>query len=155
MNKEEIVVQKLMNKGFHISCAESCTGGMLTSRIVNVPNASMVLDASIVTYANAAKIKYLGVKPSSIDTYGVVSEQVAGEMAAGIAKAQQAQVGIGISGVAGPSGGTPDKPVGMVCFGLYISGKLLTYTKQFGNIGRLTVREKSVDFVFDKLIELL
>lgn len=155
MNKEEIVVQKLIDKGYHISCAESCTGGMLTSRIVNVPNASMVLDASIVTYANDAKIKYLGVKPDTIDTYGVVSEQVAGEMAQGIANAQQAQVGIGISGVAGPSGGTPDKPVGMVCFGFYISGKLLTYTKQFGNIGRLNVREKSVDFVFDKLQELL
>lgn len=155
MNKEEIVVQKLIENGYHISCAESCTGGMLTSRIVNVPNASRVLDASIVTYANDAKIKYLGVKPSSIDTYGVVSEQVAGEMAEGIAKAQQAQVGIGISGVAGPSGGTPEKPVGMVCFGFYISGKLLTYTNQFGNIGRLTVREKSVNFVFDKLIELL
>ncbi len=155
MNKEEIVVQKLIDKGYHISCAESCTGGMLTSRIVNVPNASMVLDASIVTYANDAKIKYLGVKSDTIDTYGVVSEQVAGEMAQGIANAQQAQVGIGISGVAGPSGGTPDKPVGMVCFGFYISGKLLTYTKQFGNIGRLNVREKSVDFVFDKLQELL
>lgn len=155
MNKEEIVVQKLIEHGYHISCAESCTGGMLTSRIINVPNASRVLDASIVTYANDAKIKYLGVKPSSIDTYGVVSEQVAGEMAEGIAKAQQAQVGIGISGIAGPSGGTSEKPVGMVCFGFYISGKLLTYTNQFGNIGRLTVREKSVNFVFDKLIELL
>lgn len=155
MNKEEIVVQKLIDKEYHISCAESCTGGMLSSRIVNVPNASMVLDASIVTYANAAKIKYLGVNPITIDTYGVVSEQVAGEMAQGIAKEQQAQVGIGISGIAGPSGGTPAKPVGMVCFGIYLAGRLLTYTMQFGNIGRLAVREKSVDFVFDKLIELL
>ncbi len=155
MDKEEFIVQTLIEKGYHISCAESCTGGMLTSRIVNVPNASAVLDASIVTYANEAKIKYLGVNPVTIDTYGVVSEQVAGEMAYGIATENNAQVGIGISGVAGPSGGTPDKPVGMVCFGISICGNTATFTMNFGNIGRKKVREKSVEFVFDKLAELL
>ncbi|MGN0394836.1 MAG: CinA family protein [Coprococcus sp.] len=155
MSKEELVVQKLIDKGYHISCAESCTGGMLTSRIVNVPNASLVLDASVVTYANEAKIKYLNVNPATIDSYGVVSEQTAGEMARGIASANGAQVGVGISGIAGPTGGTSDKPVGMVCFGICICEKTLTFTMQFGNIGRYAVREKSVEFVFDKLTELL
>ncbi len=155
MNKAEVVINKLINKGYHISCAESCTGGMLTSQIVNIPNASLVLDASIVTYANEAKIKYLGVTSDTIDKYGVVSEAVAGEMAVGIAQANNAEVGIGISGIAGPTGGTKEKPVGTVCFGISINNELSTYTVLFGNIGRQIVREKSVDFVFDKLIELL
>lgn len=155
MDKAEVVINKLINKGYHISCAESCTGGMLTSQIVNIPNASSVLDASIVTYANEAKIKYLGVAADTIDKYGVVSEAVAGEMAVGIAHANNAEVGIGISGIAGPTGGTKEKPVGTVCFGISINNELSTYTVLFGNIGRQIVREKSVDFVFDKLIELL
>lgn len=153
--KEVMVVKKLIERGYHISCAESCTGGMITAALVNVPDASRILDASIVTYANEAKIKYLDVKPKTIEAYGVVSEEVAREMAYGIATHNYAEVGVAVSGVAGPGGGTEDKPVGMVCFGISILGKLHSYTCQFGNIGRNQVREKSVEFVFDKLLELL
>lgn len=155
MEKEVAIVRKLIEKGYHISCAESCTGGMITAALVNVPDASKVLDASIVTYANEAKVKYLNVKPETIDTYGVVSEEVAREMAYGIANNNQAEVGVAVSGIAGPSGGTTEKPVGMVCFGIYICKNLYSYTCQFGNIGRAQVRAKSVEFVFDKLLELL
>lgn len=153
--KEVIVVKKLIERGYHISCAESCTGGMITAALVNVPDASRILDASIVTYANEAKVKYLDVKPETIETYGVVSEDVAREMAYGIATHNHAEVGISVSGVAGPGGGTETKPVGMVCFGIYILGNIHSYTCQFGNIGRNQVRAKSVEFVFDKLLELL
>ncbi|MBR6793193.1 MAG: CinA family protein [Clostridia bacterium] len=154
-NKAEQVVELLNKKGWHITFAESCTGGMAAAELVGVASASAVFDASFVTYANEAKIRYLGVSPASIEAHGVVSERVAGEMAEGIAKANHAEVGVGISGIAGPSGGTPQKPVGMVCFGFYVNGKTMTETVQFGNVGRNVVRQKSVDFVYDTLLELL
>lgn len=152
---EERVVALLQDKKFRISFAESCTGGLCCARLVNVPSASTVFDAGVVTYANEAKIRYLGVKPKTIETYGVVSESVAGEMAEGAAKMQNAQVGVGVSGIAGPDGGSKEKPVGMVCFGFYVDGTLVTETKQFGSIGRNRVREASAEFVFETLERLL
>ena len=155
MEIEYKVVEKLIEKGYHITFAESCTAGLAAARIVNVPDASKVLDVSFVTYADEAKQKYVGVAEETIATYGVVSEEVAGEMAAGAAHAMGAQVGVGITGIAGPTGGTAVKPVGMVCFGFYIDGQISTYTKQFGDIGRNNVRTVSVDFCYEKLTELL
>ena len=136
------VVELLIKKGFHITFAESCTAGLAAGRLVNVPDASKVLDVSFVTYANEAKVKCVGV-------------EVAGQMARGAAEAMGAEVGVGISGIAGPTGGTAEKPVGMVCFGICIDGEISTYTKQFGNIGRNEVRASSVDFIYEKLAELL
>lgn len=155
METETKLVNKLIEKGFHIACAESCTGGLLCGSIVNVPNASAVLDSSFVTYANEAKIKYLGVQEDTIAGYGVVSEAVAGQMAAGVAAECGAQVGVATSGIAGPTGGTAAKPVGMVCFGFWIDGKLTTATKQFGNIGRNQVREAAVRYALEQLLVLL
>lgn len=155
MALEEQVVDKLIEKGYHISFAESCTGGLCCGILVNVTNASKVLDMSFVTYANEAKIKLLGVKADTILTNGVVSEEVAYEMAEGVAKAAESEIGVGITGVAGPGGGTAKKPVGMVCFGFCINGKTVTYTKQFGEIGRNQVRKSSVEFVYQTLLSLL
>lgn len=152
---EEQVVGKLIERGYHIAFAESCTGGLVCGALVDVADASKVLDVSFVTYANEAKMEYLGVREESIEERGVVSEQVAYEMAAGVAGKANSEVGVGITGVAGPTGGTKDKPVGMVCFGFSINGEVKTYTKQFGDIGRNEVRAKSVDFVYETLIELL
>lgn len=101
LSLEEQLVSKLIEKNWHISCAESCTGGMLAARIVNVSNASRVLDISFVTYANEAKMKYLTVSGDTITAYGVVSEEVVSEMALGVAKEAGSEVGIGISGIAG------------------------------------------------------
>lgn len=148
-------VDKLVQKNWRISFAESCTGGKCCGALVDEPGASSVLDVSFVTYANEAKIKYLGVSPQAIEQFGVVSEQVARQMACGVAKSANSQVGVGITGVAGPSGGTAAKPVGMVCFGFYVNGSVQAFTKQFGNMGRNRVREESVRFVFEKLCELL
>ena len=152
---ETRLVNKLIQKGFHIACAESCTGGLLCGRIINVPNVSAVLDCSFVTDANEAKIKYLGVEEESIAEYGVVSETVAGQMARGVAAESGAQVGVATSGIAGPGGGTITKPVGMVCFGFWIDGKLTTSTRYFGNIGRNAVREAAVNYALEQLLELL
>ncbi len=151
----EKTVDLLMGKGWKIAFAESCTGGLAAAALVDVPNASAVLDASIVTYANGAKIKYLGVMQESIERQGVVSEEVAGQMAVGVARANAADVGVGISGIAGPGGGTPDKPVGMVCFGFFVDGRLAVRTVQFGAAGRNAVRRASVEYVYRTLEELL
>ncbi|MBE6562605.1 MAG: CinA family protein [Ruminococcaceae bacterium] len=155
MTKAEKLVSILSEKGWHISFAESCTGGLAAAGIVDVAGSSAVLNASFVTYANEAKIKYVDVSPETIKLHGVVSEEVAGEMAKGVAKETASEVGIGISGIAGPGGGTDRKPVGMVCFGFCIDGEVFTKTMQFGNIGRTEVRTASVEFVYDTLLEKL
>lgn len=155
MNIEELVVNKLISKNYHISFAESCTGGLCCAKIVSVANASSVLDMAFTTYANDAKIKLIGVNPSTIEQFGVVSQEVAGEMCKGVANTAGCEVGVGVTGIAGPTGATANKPIGMVCFGFYINGDIKTYTKQFGELGRNNVRNVSVDFVFEKLNELL
>ena len=155
MALEEQLVEKLIKNNYHISFAESCTGGLCCGTIVNVTNASKVLDMSFVTYANEAKMQLLGVKADTILANGVVSEEVAYEMAQGAARVAGSEVGVGITGVAGPGGGTEKKPVGMVCFGFSINGKVTTFTQQFGEIGRNQVRKSSVEFVLNKLIELI
>lgn len=155
MNIEEKLVNKLIENDYHISFAESCTGGLCCGTLVNVANASKVLDVSFVTYANEAKVNFINVDNNTIEKFGVVSEEVAFEMAQGVAKVSNSQVGVGITGIAGPTGETKNKPIGMVCFGFFVNGKTYTYTMQFGNIGRNNVRQKSVDFVYSTLLELL
>lgn len=155
MEKEKTVVAALIGRKWHIAFAESCTGGLAAARLVNVPDASRVLDASVVTYANEAKISYLGVDPDTLACLGAVSEAVAGQMAQGVAQRNGAQVGVGISGIAGPGGGTPEKPVGTVCFGFWVDGQLTTVTRHFGNLGRNEVRAAAVEFVYDRLMQIL
>ena len=152
---EELVVNKLIDLDYHIACAESCTGGLVCANIVNVPNASSVLNASFITYAHEAKYKYLNVSEELVTKLGVVSEEVAGQMALGVAKETGAEVGISTSGIAGPTGGTATKPVGMVCFGIAIKGKVTTYTHIFENMGRNEVRSSAVEFLLAKLLEVL
>lgn len=155
MTIQEQVVTVLIEKKWHIAFAESCTGGLAAASLVDVADASKVLEVSFVTYANEAKIKYLGVSDEAIHTFGVVSEEVAYQMASGVARQADAQIGVGITGVAGPGGGTKKKPVGMVCFGFFVNGVVYTDTMYYGDIGRNEVRRKSVAHVYDRLLELL
>ena len=155
MALEEQLVDKLLEKNYKISFAESCTGGLCCGTLVNVTNASNVLDMSFVTYSNESKMQLIGVKADTILANGVVSEEVAYEMAEGAAATAGSEIGVGITGVAGPGGGTDKKPVGMVCFGFSVNGKTTTFTKQFGEIGRNQVRKSSVEFVFQTLIEMI
>lgn len=114
INSEEIdaraalIVDILTAKGWTISFAESCTAGLAAAHLVDIPSASNVFNASFVTYANEAKVKYVGVSEETIAEKGVVSEEVAIQMAVGAARANDAQVGVGISGIAGPTGATPE-----------------------------------------------
>jgi len=154
MFKNYELVHKLMAKGWHITTAESCTGGMISSSIVDVPDASKVFDMAFVTYADEAKSLLIAVNKLSIKQHGVVSEVVAKEMATGAAKKARAEVAVATTGIAGPSGGTPDKPVGTVCFGFYVNGNVITKTMHFeGN--REKVRTAATNFAFETLLELL
>lgn len=121
---EEEVVTLLTERGLTMTTAESCTGGMIASRIVNVPGVSAVFKAGFVTYANEAKSRLIGVKEETLLTYGAVSRQTAGEMAKGAAAAAEADVSVSVTGIAGPDGGTKEKPVGLVYIGCFVQGVL-------------------------------
>lgn len=115
---EEIVGELLQDKGVTIALAESCTGGLLSSRLTDVPGSSGYLLESLVAYSNEAKIRGLGVSAADIEAHGAVSETVAARMAEGIRRLSGADIGVATTGIAGPSGGTQEKPVGTVCIAL-------------------------------------
>lgn len=119
----ENVVRMLAERKMTISVAESCTGGLFSALITNVSGASEVLNESFVTYANSAKIKHLSVKAETLEKYGAVSYETALEMAEGLRKNTDADVTVGITGIAGPTGGTKDKPVGLVYVGICVMGE--------------------------------
>ncbi len=114
----EKVASMLIERNCSIAIAESCTGGMLTSMLTDVPGISAVFDRSIVTYSNDAKVRELGVSPGTLAKYGAVSGEAAAEMANGIKENAQSEIGLSITGIAGPGGGTDEKPVGLVYIGL-------------------------------------
>lgn len=155
MENAEKLVNLLIEKKLHITTAESCTGGMVASRIVDVANASKVFNVAYVTYANEAKEKYLNVDSKTIEKYGVVSEEVTKQMALGALKEANADISIVTSGIAGPTGGAEYKPVGMVCFGVGIKDNVYTSTKYFGNIGRNKVRSMATEYIIDFAIKLI
>lgn len=114
INIEEVVVKMLIEKGKKIGLCESCTGGLVSSMITRVPGASMVLDRAIVSYSNDAKVEELGVNPSTLEKYGAVSEETAYEMAKGLLDRGKVDIVVSITGIAGPDGGSKEKPVGLV-----------------------------------------
>lgn len=155
MNNAEKTVALLKEQGKRISFAESCTGGLVAATLVDVPDASSVLDMSFVTYANEAKTDLVFVSPDTLAAHGAVSEQTAREMADGVCRRSGAHVGVSVTGIAGPGGGTPEKPVGTVCFGFCLGGDTSTCTCHFEGLDRRGVREASVAFVFRTLVVLL
>ena len=140
---EQVVVDKLIAKKLTISTAESCTGGLLSGTITNCSGVSEVFLETIVTYSNEAKKKELGVKQATLDKFGAVSEQTAYEMAKGIVKRCNTDVGLSVTGIAGPTGGTEEKTVGLVYIGCNVKGKIVVEKFQFGG-NRAKVRENSV-----------
>ena len=134
---ESVLVDLLLKSGKTISAAESCTGGLIASRITDVPGASGVLKESFVTYSNEAKHKYLGVKECTLQEYGAVSEQTALEMAYGLIMNTGCDVAISVTGIAGPGGGTPEKPVGLVYTGtaLKTENGIITNVRQNNFVG--------------------
>ena len=141
---EEELVEILTKKQYKITTAESCTGGLVAATIVNVSGASEVFQAGFVTYANEAKEKELGVKSETLQTYGAVSEKTAKEMAIGCAAHAKAQVGISTTGIAGPGGGTTEKPVGLVYIGCAVRSNVYVEKNVFSG-DRQQVRRQAAD----------
>lgn len=140
---EDVVVRQLKERKFTITTAESCTGGLLTGKLVNVAGVSDVLKEGYITYSNEAKEKLLSVKHETLEMYGAVSEQTACEMAEGGCKAADAEVCVAITGIAGPGGGTSEKPVGLVYIACCVLDKVSVERYVFkGN--REKVRENAV-----------
>lgn len=155
----EVVIEKtvadiLVARGFTMTCAESCTGGLISARMVNVPGVSEVFKAGFVTYANEAKQKLLGVKEETLIQFGAVSCQTAEEMARGAAKAAEADVAISVTGIAGPDGGTKEKPVGLVYIGCYVKGDVLVKEYHF-NGDRMQVRQSSAEAALKQVLMCL
>ncbi len=137
---EKAVVDLLLANKFTVSCAESCTGGMVSARLINVSGVSEVYKSGFVTYSNKAKKRLLGVKKSTLQKYGAVSPQTAKEMAKGAALVSKADVTVSLTGVAGPDGGTKDKPVGLVYIACNVKGTITVKEFHFqGN--RTKIRE--------------
>jgi nicotinamide-nucleotide amidase len=144
----------LKQKGWMLALAESCTGGMTAQYITAIAGSSAWFDAGFVTYSNEAKTSMLDVKPETIVQYGAVSEETAMEMAMGALSHSQARIAAAITGIAGPDGGSADKPVGTVCFAYVTTdGTQLSTTHQF-NGNREKVRKESVKTVFERLMSL-
>ncbi len=140
---EQAVVELLDRQGWTLTCAESCTGGLLSGRLVNVPGVSQVYREGFVTYSNKAKRKLLGVKKGTLKKYGAVSAETAEEMANGAARAAKADAAIAVTGVAGPGGGTEEKPVGLVYIGCCVNGKTTVKKYRFSG-NRSKIRESAV-----------
>lgn len=132
-------------KKLTLATAESCTGGLVAATISEIAGSSLVLDRGFVTYSNAAKQQMLGVTPATIDVYGAVSRECAEEMAKGALAHASVDLAISTTGIAGPTGAVPGKPIGLVFFcAASRSGRVIAHDRKYGDIGRANVRHQSV-----------
>lgn len=151
---ETVVVRSLAAVGKKVATAESCTGGLVASRITDVPGSSEVFTHGFVTYSNAAKSQLLGVSEATLQAHGAVSEEVAAEMATGALRVSGADIAVAITGIAGPGGGTEDKPVGTVCFGLATKTEVKTY-REIHPRSRLDFKEQASERALDLVRRVL
>ncbi|MFP5410765.1 MAG: CinA family protein [Gammaproteobacteria bacterium] len=146
---------KLRARGWMLATAESCTGGWVGELLTSLPGSSHWYERGFITYANVAKIEMLGVSPATLETHGAVSENTAAEMATGALKHSHAQATLSITGIAGPGGATPQKPVGLVCYGWALAdGTVMTSTCRLDG-DREEIRSRAVAAALRGLIELV
>jgi len=138
------IIKRLIKKKLSISVAESCTGGMLSSSITSISGASKIFNIGLVTYSNLAKIKLLKVSGSNIKRYGAVSEKCCLKMVEGLSKLSKSKINISITGIAGPKGGSKNKPVGLVYIGIKKGKKISINKYLFKNKNRENIRKNSV-----------
>ena len=142
--------------GLHIVTAESCTGGLIAAALTEIAGSSDVVDRGFVVYTNRAKTELLGVPPELIGQYGAVSEEVARAMAEGALKHSAAQLAVSCTGIAGPAGATPGKPVGLVHLAAARQGQTTLHEEcRFGDIGRANVRMRSVEEALKLLLQII
>ena len=151
---EEIFVKTLLNNNITISTAESCTGGLISGFLTNVPGASRVYKGGVIVYSNEAKIKFLGVSEELLQRYGAVSYEVAYQMAINVSKKFNTNMSIAATGIAGPSGGTKEKPVGLVYIGVCVNGGSEVYKHIFSG-SRKDIRERSVNIALSHALDIL
>jgi len=151
---ETTIVRLLAERRQTLALAESCTGGYIAHRVTNVPGASAIFTAGLVTYSNAAKQRFLGVRPETLEKHGAVSEAVAREMAEGARSAAQTDYAISVTGIAGPGGGTPEKPVGTV-FIAVASPKETRAWRRFNPGERLAFKQATSDQALAELLALI
>jgi len=152
------VVELLERKGWTISTAESCTGGLLSQLITSVSGASNVFELGVCTYSERTKNKLLGVPQSDIDMYGVVSEAVALDMVRGLKKISGADICVSVTGIAGPSGGTPENPVGTVWIGFDLNGRQFAKLPEFWKLrdkSRSNIRMAAAAYAFEMIEKFL
>ena len=146
------LIEILRDKKLKIATAESCTGGLLAKKITDVSGASEVFEMGIVSYANRIKNEFLDVPNDVLDTVGAVSEETARQMAIGVANLAKSDVGVGITGIAGPGGGTEEKPVGLVYISIYLAKeKKCVVKKLMLNGNREEIREQTTNIVIDEV----
>jgi nicotinamide-nucleotide amidase len=150
----ERLAQALQARGWMLATAESCTGGMIAAACTDLSGSSDWFERGFVTYSDAAKTDLLGVDPALIAQHGAVSELVARAMAFGAVRHSQAQVSVAVTGVAGPTGGTPQKPVGTVWFGFQVNGQLSSEMRRFDG-DRAAVRAATVEHALQRMLALL
>lgn len=150
----ERLAQALLARGWMLATAESCTGGMIAAACTDLSGSSNWFERGFVTYSNAAKQELLGVDPALIAQHGAVSEVVVRAMAFGAVRHSQAQVSVAVTGIAGPTGGSPQKPVGTVWFGFQVDGRLTSETRRFDG-DRAAVREATVVHALERLLQLI
>ena len=144
MFKIKKIIQRFIKKKLSISVAESCTGGMLSSSITSISGASKIFNIGLVTYSNLAKIKLLKVSSSNIKRYGAVSEKCCLKMVEGLSRLSKSKINISITGIAGPKGGSKNKPVGLVYIGIKKGKKISINKYLFKNKNRENIRKNSV-----------
>ena len=154
-NKSKKIVKLLKKKKIKISFAESCTGGLLSSAITSVSGSSKVFNLGLVAYSNQSKIKVLKVSKKIIRKYGAVSEQVCFAMVKNLSKISKTNITVSITGIAGPSGGTKQKPVGLVYVGIKRGNKIKVNRYLFKNKGRLYIQKTAVNKSLDLILSFI
>lgn len=151
----QVVGKKLIEKNISVSCAESCTGGLFAETLTDIPGISAVFDRGLITYSNKAKIEELGVKPQTLEQFGAVSEETAIEMAEGLQKVTGSRLCVSVTGIAGPDGGTEEKPVGLVYICVILDGNRISRECRMRNAGRKWNRNYTVLYMLDMINEMI
>ena len=150
------IVNKLIDKGLTLSCAESCTGGLIAKSITDIPGCSSVFYGGVVSYDNSVKMDILGVKEQTLASFGAVSYETATEMALGVKRALKTDIGISTTGIAGPGGGTPTKPVGTVYIGIAVFDNVQSIRLSINeNFSREQIRQEACKQILTLLLEKL
>lgn len=144
------IIEKFISRNLRMSIAESCTGGFISHMFTNISGASKVFERGIICYSNQAKSELLNIEPKNIDKYGAVSKNIVFQLASNIRKLSKVDIGIGVSGIAGPTGGTQEKPVGLVFIGFSTSQETIVQ-KYIFKADRITFKS----LVLEKIIEYL